>query len=73
MKNPYLPFHNNSSEQAIRMTKVKHKISGGFRSISGAKRHSILLSVIETAKKRNMNLLNSIQLLFKNQLAFQGT
>ena len=46
-----VPFHNNSSEQAIRMTKVKQKISGGHRSQHGAQRHSVLLSIIETAKK----------------------
>ena len=57
MSFPAVPFHNNGSEQAIRMAKVKQKISGCFRSQRGAERHSILLSIIETAKKQNMNPL----------------
>jgi transposase len=72
MSDPDIPFHNNSSERAIRMTKVKQKISGGFRSERGAQRHAILLSVIETAKKQNMNILLAIQKLFNQSLIFQG-
>ena len=68
-----VPFHNNSSERAIRMTKVKQKISGCFRSINGAMRHSVLLSVIETAKKQEMNLLKAIQNLLNNELTFKQT
>lgn len=72
MKDPDLPFHNNSSEQAIRMAKVKQKISGSFRSEHGAKRHSVLLSIIETAKKQDMNILQSIQELLSGDLKFSG-
>ena len=72
MTDPDIPFHNNSSERAIRMAKVKQKISGGFRSQRGAERQSILLSIIETAKKQNMNLLSAIQKLLNNSLTFQG-
>ena len=67
-----VPFHNNSSEQAIRMTKVKQKISGGHRSQHGAQRHSVLLSIIETAKKQNMDIFVSIQNLLNGSLVFQG-
>ena len=66
-----VPFHNNSSERAIRMVKVKQKISGCFRSINGAMRHSVLLSIIETAKKQKMNLLLTIQQLLNGSLQFQ--
>ena len=72
MKDPDLPFHNNASEQAIRMAKVKQKISGSFRSEHGAKRHSVLLSIIETAKKQNMNILQAIKLLINDNLQFAG-
>ena len=71
MTDPEIPFHNNSSERAIRMAKVKQKISGGFRSQRGAQRHSILLSVIETAKKQNMNILEAIQKVFNQSLVFK--
>ncbi|MBI3293225.1 MAG: IS66 family transposase [Deltaproteobacteria bacterium] len=66
------PFHNNSSERAIRNAKLHKKISGGFRSEHGARRHAILLSVIETCKKRKMDILVSLRLLFQGKLSFQG-
>ena len=72
MKCPDLPFHNNASERAIRMAKVKQKISGSFRSEHGAERHSVLLSVIETAKKQKMNILRAIQSLLNGELQFAG-
>lgn len=72
MSDPDIPFHNNGSERAIRMAKVKQKISGGFRSKRGAQRHSILLSIIETAKKQNMNILEAIQKVLNQSLVFKG-
>ncbi len=53
------------------MAKVKQKISGGFRSERGARRHSILLSIIETAKKQNMNILEGIQKVLDQSLVFK--
>jgi transposase len=73
MHDPDIPFHNNSSEQAIRNAKLHKKISGGFRSEYGARRHAALLSVIETCKKRNMDILGSLKLMFQGKLSFQGT
>lgn len=72
MNYPNVPSHNNSSEQAIPMAKVKQKKSGGHRSQYGAQRHSVVLSVIETAKKQNMNVFLSIQNLLNGSLVFQG-
>jgi len=73
LSDPHLPFHNNSSEQAIRNAKLHKKISGGFRSERGARRHAILLSIIETCKKRKMDILQSLRSLFQGTLSFQGT
>jgi len=56
-----VPPDNNSSEQAIRQSKVKMKVSGGFRSEQGAKTYAILLSIIETCKKQQLNILQAIQ------------
>lgn len=73
MRSPDIPFHNNSSERAIRNAKIHKKISGGFRSERGAQRHAVLLTLVETCKKRQMNILESLRLLFQGKLSFQGT
>ena len=72
MTSPTIPFHNNGSERAIRMSKVKQKISGGFRSQRGAERQAILLSIIETAKKQGFDLLFAIRNTLRGSLLFQG-
>ena len=72
MSDPNIPFHNNSSERAIRMAKVKQKISGGFRSKRGAERHAVLLSMSETAKKQGLNILEAIQGALNQSLVFEG-
>lgn len=68
---PDIPFHNNSSEQAIRNAKVKKKVSGCFRSDHGARRHALLLSIVETCKKQSMGVFTSLQSLFEGKLSFQ--
>lgn len=68
---PDIPFHNNGSEQAIRTAKVKKKVSGCFRSERGARRHAVLLSIIETCKKRGMDVFTSLNKLFDGTLSFQ--
>ena len=68
-----VPFHNNSSEQAIRNAKIHKKISGGFRSEAGAERHAVILSVIETCKKRDLNVLDSLRQIFLGTFSLKGT
>jgi transposase len=51
---------DNQAEQAIRMMKVKMKISGGFRTQSGAAAFTTLRSVLSTARKRGRNLLGTL-------------
>jgi hypothetical protein len=52
---PNVPPDNNGSERAIRNLKVKLKVSQQFKSSQGAKDYGILRSVIDTARKRDMN------------------
>jgi transposase len=55
-----VPADNNGSERAIRNIKVKHKISGYFKSMRGAEIFAILRSITDTALKRNQNVLASL-------------
>ena len=55
-----IPFENNLAEQDIRMMKVKQKISGCFRTMSGAKIFSRIRSYISTIRKQEMNLIKAI-------------
>ena len=55
-----VPFTNNQAEQDIRMMKVKMKISGGFRTLSGAETFVTLRCVLSTARKRGWNLLKTL-------------
>ncbi|MDP3002871.1 MAG: IS66 family transposase [Bacteroidales bacterium] len=57
--NPEVPPDNNGSERAIRNIKVKHKISGYFKSFKGASQFAILRSVLDTTLKNRQNILNA--------------
>ena len=57
-----VPFTNTLAEQAMRMMKVKAKISGCFRSLAGAKRFATLRGFIATARKRGWNIIEALAL-----------
>ena len=59
-KNFLVPFGNNLAEQAIRMMKVKQKISGCFRSEQGAKNFADTRSYIATAKKQGIPIMQAL-------------
>lgn len=46
-----VPADNNESERVIRILKIKAKVSGGFRTMQGAKEFAIFHSIVETAKR----------------------
>jgi transposase len=54
-----IPFDNNSSERAIRMIKVKLKVSGQFKSLH--QEFAIIRSVIGTAIKNNQSVFHAIK------------
>ncbi len=57
-------FTNNQRERDLRMVKVKEKISGGFRSNTGATVFCTLRSVISTLRKQGHQVLDGIRSLF---------
>ena len=55
-----VPFTNNQAEQDLRMMKVRMKISGSFRTLDGAQTFAAIRSVISTARKHALNILNTL-------------
>lgn len=60
LENPAIPSDNNGSERGIRKLKVKQKISGCFRSDSGADAFHALHSIADTAWKNGQSPLDAI-------------
>ncbi len=59
-----VPPDNNASERAIRNVKVKQKISGQFKS--GQEAFCIIRSLIDTFRKRNLNVLDKLKIIMAN-------
>jgi transposase len=57
---PTVPPTNNASEQALRPSVVHRKVTGGFRSEWGADAHAIMTTVLDTARKRGVDLLATL-------------
>lgn len=53
--------HNNHAEQQIRPDVIFRKITFGNRSISGAENHSVLMTILQTAKLNNMDPLATLE------------
>ena len=63
LANPKIPYDNNASERAVRLVKVKQKVSGCFRSPKGADIFTQLLSVADTSKKSGMSRYKALAIL----------
>lgn len=63
-----VPFTNNLAEQALRMSKVKQKISGCFRTGHGADTFFTIRSYLATMTKQKNNLFECLVSMFNRQI-----
>ena len=61
-----IPFTNNEAERDLRMLKVKGKISGCFRTFSGAEHFCRVRSYLQSCGKQGLNRLDCLRSIFAN-------
>lgn len=54
-------FSNNTAEQAIPMTKTRTKVSGGFRTLTGAQTFLALRGYISTVRKNGLRTMRALR------------
>jgi hypothetical protein len=58
-----IPADNNGSERDIRMIKLRQKVSGCMRSLTGAKQFCAIRSYLSTAAKHDRKLIDILVML----------
>jgi transposase len=62
-----VPFTNNPAEQAIRMSKLRIKISGCMRSMAGAEEFCTIRSYLATAARHGIGALEALTSAFQGR------
>jgi transposase len=65
-------FSNNQAERDIRMTKLQQKISGSWRTKSGADHFCAIRSYVSTMKKHDYDVLAGLRQLFEGHVWLPG-
>lgn len=58
--NPAVPFDNNPAEQTIRMPKLRIKVSGSMRTLTGAEHFAAIRSYTATATRQGIGKLDAL-------------
>jgi hypothetical protein len=56
-----IDYHNNHAEQQIRPDVIFRKITFGNRSYAGAENHSVIMSIIQTAKLNGIDPIGAVE------------
>jgi transposase len=57
---PAVPFDNNAAEQTIRMPKLRIKVSGCMRTLTGAEHFAAIRSYTTTASRQGIGILDAL-------------
>jgi transposase len=57
---PRVPFDNNTAEQTIRMPKLRIKVSGCMRTMTGAEHFAAIRSYTATAVRHGIGMLDAL-------------
>lgn len=66
------PFTNNLAERDIRMPKLKQKVSGCYRTFTGAQAYCSIRSYLGTLQKRSADLMQALTMLFAGRMPAAG-